>query len=529
MSFARSLFTVSGLTVVSRVAGFIRDTLTATFLGAGPIADAFFVAQRLPNLFRTLFAEGAFAAAFVPLYATEQERHGTPAAQRFAGQALALLLAMLIPFSALVMLFMPEVMLIMAPGFEKDPEKYELAVRLSTITFPYLALISITALQTGVLNAHGRFGPGAAAPVAFNIVLIAALYVAHLFHFHIGVTLAWAVTLAGAVQMVWLMISCARAGVGIPLTRPEFGESSRRLFRRVGPGAIGAGAVQVNLLISTILASTLSTGTVSWLYYADRLNQLPLGIIGIAVATTLLPLLSRHIEAGREDHAQHYMSRAIEFCLMLGLPATVGLGLAAQPIVQTLFEHGNFTHEDTVETARTLVAYALGIPAFLLVKVFAAGFFARQDTVTPVKLALMTMAVNVTCAVVLLGPLRHVGIATANSIAVWTNAALLYTFLRKKGSPIGDALLFRRIPLLGICAFGMGCATWLLLRVTSGLFDDTPLLHKAAALGIIIGVGGLVYALLLQITGAMRIQDVLAILKRKTPAAEAAHDTGANI
>jgi putative peptidoglycan lipid II flippase len=515
MHFARSLFTVSGLTVISRVAGFIRDTLTAMFLGAGPVADAFFVAQRLPNLFRSLFAEGAFSAAFVPLYTTEQERHGDRAAQHFAGQALALLLTTLIPFSVLVMMFMPQVMLVLAPGFENTPEKYNLAVSFSTITFPYLALISVTALQTGVLNARGRFGPGAAAPIAFNIVLIAALFAARVFHLHVGYALAWAVTISGVVQMLWLMISCKREGVSIPLALPQLGEASKRLFRRIGPGALGAGAAQVNLLISTILASTLPTGAVSYLFYADRLNQLPLGIVGIAVATTLLPLLSRQIENGNPDNARHYTSRAIEFCLLLGLPATIGLAIAAQPIIQTLFEHGKFTHEDTIATAETLAAYSLGIPAFLLVKVFAAGFFARHDTSTPVKIAFIAMAVNVICALLFLGPLKHTGIALANSIAVWTNAVFLYTRLRRKTGPIGDAKLRQRAPKLFLCALVMSIVTYGLVIGSSDWFAGHHFMQELLALTAIIGISTLVYGGMLQLTGAMKVQEVLAILKRK--------------
>jgi putative peptidoglycan lipid II flippase len=516
MSFAKSLVTVSGLTIVSRVAGFVRDTLTAMFLGAGPVADAFFVAQRLPNLFRSLFAEGAFAAAFVPLYAAEKERNGQEAAQLFAGQALMLLLAALLPFSVLVMMFMPQVMLVLAPGFENSPEKYRLAVEFSTITFPYLALISVTALQTGVLNAHGRFGPGAAAPIAFNLVLIAGLLLARFAELDVGYTLAWSVALSGVVQMVWLMISCYRAGVSIPLVRPHFGEASRRLFRRIGPGALGAGAAQVNLLISTILASTLPTGAVSYLFYADRLNQLPLGIVGIAVATTLLPLLARHVEAGREDHVRHYMGRAIEFCLMLGLPATIGLALAAQPIVQTLFEHGKFTHADTVATAETLAAYALGIPAFLLVKAFAAGFFARHDTATPVKVAFVAMAVNVAAAVLLLGILKHTGIALASSLAVWTNAILLYARLRRKTGAVGDERLARRVPRLLICAGGMGAVTWFLVEVSAAWFSGYDLVREVLALCGVIGLSSLVYAALLHASGAMRAQEILALLRRKS-------------
>ncbi len=515
MNFARALFTVSGLTVVSRVAGFIRDTLTAMLLGAGPAADAFFVAQRLPNLFRSLFAEGAFAAAFVPLYAEEAEKRGRDAAQIFAGEAFALLLAVLTPFTLVMMYFMPTVIQVMAPGFSDDPERYALTVEFSRITFPYLVLISITALQGGVLNAQGRFGPSAATPIALNIVLITGLLVAKVMGYPVGETLAWSLTISGVAQAVWLAWSCRRAGCSIPLLRPRLTAASRRLFRQVGPGAIGAGATQINILISTILASTLQTGAVSYLFYADRLNQLPLGIVGIAVATTLLPLLSRHTAAGNDASVRHYVSRAIEFCLALGLPATIGLGLAAQPIIQTLFEHGKFSHTDTIETARALAAYSLCIPAFLLVKVFTARFFARQDTKTPVKIAVTAMATNVVCSLLLIGPLQHVGIALATSIATWVNAIILFTHLRRTGERLGDTMLVYRLPRLMICALGMGIVT---LAAVHGLRDwyvGHSSLYAVMGLGIIIGASCLIYGILLQLTGAMRWQEALSIMKRK--------------
>lgn len=514
MSFARSLFTVSGLTVLSRFGGFIRDTLTATFVGAGPIADAFFVAQRLPNLFRSLFAEGAFSAAFVPLYTTEKEKHGQDVAQNFAGQALALLLAVLIPFSAALMACMPTLMKVIAPGFESDPLKYKMAIDFSTITFPYLALISVTALQSGVLNANGRFGPGASAPIALNIVLIIALFLAHFMNWHIGYTLAWALTFSGFVQMFWLFVSCRRAGVSIPLVWPHFGEASKHLFKRIGPGAIGAGASQINLLVSTILASTLPTGAVSCLFYADRLNQLPLGIVGIAVATTLLPLLSRHVASGNEEKVRHYTSRSIEFSLMLGLPATIGLTVAALPIVQALFEHGKFSHANSLATADALGAYALGIPAFLLVKVFAADFFARHDTSTPVKIAIAAMITNVVFSLALLEPLQHVGIALANTLALWTNTILLFITLKIKRGTIGDERMIHRVPRLVLAATGMGLATHELVILTSSFFTTHNLLYQTFGLGLIIGLSSLLYGFLLHITGAMRIQEVLRILKR---------------
>ena len=516
MSFARSLFTVSGLTVVSRVGGFIRDSLTAIFLGAGPVADAFFVAQRLPNLFRSLFAEGAFSSAFVPLYTTERERHGDAEAQAFAGQALMLLLAALIPFSALMMFFMPQVALILAPGFQNDAAKYKMTVDFCTITFPYLALISVTALQTGVLNAQGRFGPGAAAPIAFNIVLILGLFIAHFMHLDIGYTLAWAVTLSGVVQCAWLAISCRRAGASIPLVRPHFGEASKRLFYRIGPGAVGAGVYQINLMISTNLASSLPSGSISHLNYADRLNQLPLGIIGIAVATTLLPLLSRHIANNDEAKANHYLNRGIEFCLLLGLPAMIGLALLARPIVHILFEHGAFNEEDMHATVAALRAYAIGIPGFLLVKVFAAAFFARHDTKTPVKVAIIALMVNVVCALVLRGPLQHIGIALSVGIAASVNATLLYIHLHRRGHFGADATTRQRaIKIIGAAAL-MALVCGALMHFGWNNIPFTGYGLETVYLIFMMLVSAAVYGVSLQKLGIVNLADIKTMLRRPT-------------
>lgn len=509
MSFARALFTVSGLTIVSRLGGFLRDTLTAVFLGAGAASDAFFVAQRLPNLFRSLFAEGAFSAAFVPLYASEKEKKDDEAAQRFAGEALGVLIGFLTPFTLAIMMAMPWVVQIIAPGFQDEPDKYALAVHYCRITFPYLLLISITALQTGVLNAHGRFGPGAAAPVALNVVMILALLIANLFGWPIGDALAWGTLISGFVQAGWLALSCYRARLSIPMIRPRLTETTRRLFRQIGPGAIGAGATQINLLITTMLASLLPTGAVSYLYYADRLNQLPLGIVGIAVATTLLPILSQHEAAGNGHAVKHYVSRGIEFCLALGLPAAIGLGFAATPIIQTLFEHGAFTAADTAQTAKALAAYAVGIPAFLLVKVFAARFFARQDTKTPVRVAIISMLVNVGVALILLNPLEHVGMALATSLASWVNAGQLFWILRRREEKLADRELKRRLPRLLISAALMAGVTYLAVQETQTWFIDASLWRKSGSLAAIIGLSSIVYFVLLQLSGALSLKDVL--------------------
>ncbi len=516
MSFARSLFTVSGLTVISRVAGFVRDTLTANILGAGPIADAFFVAMRLPNLFRTLFAEGAFSAAFVPLYAAEQQKSGKKSAQQFAGQALAILLAILIPFSILIMIFMPLVIRMLAPGFDQDPMKYHLTVEFSLITFPYLVLISVTALQGGVLNAQNKFWAAAAAPIALNIVMIATLLLGRHYKWEIGHALSWSFTLSGILQMFLLIVSCRMAGVPIPMMLPRFSPHSRLLFKRIGPGALGAGANQINMLLSTILASTLPTGTVACLSYADRLDQLPQGIVGIAVATTLLPLLTRHVQAKAENSVRHYFSRSIEFCILLGLPATIGFVLLAKPIVQTLFERGAFTSQDTIMTAEILAAYALGIPAFLKVKVFSAVFFARHDTKTPVRIAFVAMLTNVVCALLLLGPLKHIGIALASTMAVWVNAILLFSRLRRTKQKLADDKLRYRLPRLLVCALGMGLVTAALLYATRGLFVAHNIWLEISGLAVIIGFSGLVYAVMLQLTGAMLWKEVAATLGRKS-------------
>ncbi|MCL2469957.1 MAG: murein biosynthesis integral membrane protein MurJ [Alphaproteobacteria bacterium] len=508
MSFARSLVTVSGFTMISRLAGFVRDMLTAVFLGVGMHADAFFVAQRLPNLFRSLFAEGAFSAAFVPLYTHTSERYGEEEAQKFAGQALALMIMILLPFTLLMISAMPFVILVMAPGFQSGSEKFALAVSYSRITFPYLLLISVTALQSGVLNARGFFAPGAFAPIILNLTLITALYFANFLNLSVSKTLAYAFTLSGALQVLWLTLSCWRARALIKLVWPYGAQACKTLFKQIGPGAIGAGATQINLLMTTILASLLPTGAVSYLYYADRLHQLPLGIIGIAIATTLLPVLSRHETRGESEDVSHYTCRAIEFCLVLGLPASIGLGLAAQPIIQALFEHGAFTHEDTIQTARTLSAYAAGVPAFLLAKIFAARFFARQDTKTPVKVAMIAIISNILLAFILMRFWEHVGMAAATSCATWLNASLLYILLRKAKAIRADAILKRKAPRMLLSALGMALATALLVAGTRDLFEENLFWRPIFGLAAIIGLSGLVYIVLLQLSGAMTVREL---------------------
>lgn len=514
MSFARAVATVGGLTMVSRVAGFVRDVLTAAVLGAGPVADAFFVALKLPNLFRRLFAEGAFSVAFVPLFARTVTMEGRPAAVRFAEEALAVLLAVLVPFTLAAVAAMPWLMHALAPGFADEPAKFDIAVSLARTTFPYLMLVALVALLGGVLNALDRFGPFAAAPIAFNLTLIAALLAARPLGLDPGPAMAAAVTLSGMVQLVWMAWACRGAGVELRLRVPTLTPGVRRLLRLIGPGALGAGVVQVNLFINMVIASFLPSGAVSFLYYADRLNQLPLGVIGIAIGTALLPLLARHAAADDREGLRAGLSRALEYGLLLGLPAAVALVVAGRPIVAALFERGAFGPVETAATAAALAAYAVGIPAFVIVKALSAAFFARQDTATPVRAAIVVTAANTALGVALLPWLGHVGVALATGLAGWLNMALLAAALHRRGHLALDDRVRHRAPRILLAALAMG------LGLAAGAAALDPWLHapgtaaRFTALAVLVGGGLLLFAGTAQALGAARLGEVTGLLRK---------------
>ena len=500
MALLRSVATVGGYTMVSRVLGFVRDVMTAAFLGAGPVTDAFFVALRLPNLFRSLFAEGAFSAAFVPIFAGMVAKDGRAAARLFAEDALAVLLAALVIFTVVGEAATPLLLHVLAPGFAKVPATFALTVRLTRITFPYLLFISLVALQGGVLNSVERFAAVAATPALLNIFLIGALAFANP---PSGQALAWAVTLAGFAQFLWLMGSCAQAGIALRLPAPVLTPGVKRLLGLMLPGVLGAGATQLNLVISTAIASLLPTGAVSFLYYADRLEQLPLGVVGFAVGTAILPPLSRHVRVGDEAAAIETQNRGLELALLLTLPAAVALGVAAWPILHVLFERGAFSAADTRATAGALAAYAVGLPAFVLVKVMAPGYFARHDTKTPVKIALTAIGANVvlTTTLGLLTPLAQVGVAMATSVAGWINALLLIHVLMRRGQFALDRRARRALPRIAAAAAGMGVfilvlEAWLAPEFSGGLAI------RLAALTFLVGAGFCAFALLAVLLGA---------------------------
>lgn len=515
MNLVRAIATVGGFTMLSRVTGFARDILIAGFLGAGTLTDAFFVAFKFPNLFRRLFAEGAFAAAFVPLYAGALEAEGEAEARAFAERAMALLGTVLLGLVAVMEVIMPWAMLVFAPGFGEVPGKMALAVELSRVTFPYLFFISLVALESGVLNALGRFAAAAAAPVLLNLTLMAALLGlggvlpsgAH--------ALAVGTFAAGVIQLAWVTAALARAGVVLRPRRPRLTPKLRLLVRRVVPGAIGAGVYQLNLLVDTILASLVANGAVSFLYYADRITQLPLGVVGTAVGTALLPLLSRQVRAGEDAAAQDSQNRALEVALLLTLPAAAALLVAAEPLVAVLFERGAFDQAEAMATAAALAAFATGLPAYAVIKVLAPAFFAREDTATPVKVASAALIANVVLNLILMGPLGHVGIALATTLANWCNAGLLAWLLFRRGHLRLDARL--RARLLRILA-----ATVVMAAPVGAIALAYPGWHaggieRVAALAGLVAAGVVAYALAAQMLGAARLAEIRKLLRGGGP------------
>lgn len=516
MNLARAIATVGGITMLSRVAGFIRDTLMARILGAGPEADAFFVAFRLPNLFRSLFAEGAFTAAFLPLFKGELHRQGPEGARRLAEEALAVMVAALLLFSAAMALAMPLVVAVLATGFTDDPAQFDLAVTLSRITFPYLALISLTALLGSILNALGRFGPFAAAPILLNLVQIAGLLMCGPLDVPPHLMLAYGVPVAGLAQLVWLAVAAKRAGMSLRLRVPRLTPGVKRLFALLAPGILGAGVYQFNLLIGTNLASWLPTGAVSYLQYADRLNQLPMAVIGVAIGTALLPLLSQKVLEDDRDGVRDAMSRGLEFALLLGLPAAAALMAIPWVIVSVVFQGGAFGPEAAAATAAALRAFAIGIPAFIIAKVLAAAFFARQDTKAPVRVAVIVLLANILISLALIGPLGHVGLALAPGVTAWLNVALLALGLHRRGQLSLDRRVWQRawriaLATLGMCGVLLGMSTLLWPWLTA---RNLPL--EVGALGLLVLSGLVAYAALAFALGAARLSEMRALLRRAT-------------
>ncbi len=431
MSLLRSSAVVASFTLLSRIFGFLRDVVIANVMGAGMLSDAFFIAFKIPNFLRRLFAEGAFNAAFLPMFAGMLKVQGKDYAMRFASSVMSSLAIILLLLSGVMIAVMPWVLDLIAPGFKHQGELRELSIELSRITFPYLFFISIVSLLGGVLNSYDKFAAVAFAPVLLNVSLVVCILGLSTFTETPAHALAIGVFVAGIAQTLWLIWACARHGTMPRFVRPKLTDDVRKMLKAFAPAAFGAGVLQVNLMIDIIFATYIENG-VSYLYYADRLYELPLGVIGIAVATALLPMLSRYVRGGETENAASVIEQALRFTALVGLPATIALIVLADPIVRTIYEHGEFGSKESAAVIPALIAYSCGLPSFLLIKIFSSCFFAATDTKTPVKIAIIAMLVNIALNFLLVGYYSHVGLAIATSVAGWVNAILLGVLLYKK-------------------------------------------------------------------------------------------------
>jgi putative peptidoglycan lipid II flippase len=522
VNLVRSFSSIGILTLVSRALGFVRDMLMARFLGAGFASDAFLIAFRLPNMFRALFAEGAFTAAFIPMFNRKVgEADDVSAGLRFAEQTLAVLFPVLLLFTVLMLIAAWPITWGLSGGFKNPtPEQFAFAVTLSRITIPYLMLISLASLLGGILNSLDKFWVNAAAPILLNISMIAALW---FFHGHDAYETARAqaisVTVGGVLQLAWLMLACRQAGVRLAIKRPRIDDDVRQLLKLILPAAIGAGAVQVNLAVSTALAGgLLDPGSISYIYYADRLNQLPLGLIGIGLGTILLPTVSRQLSQKRDAEAMQTQNRGIELALFLTLPATIAFIFASEPIIRGLFQHGRFTEIDSIRCSWALSAFSLGLPSYVLVKVLTPGYYARHDTKTPVRYAVQSVGINLIGNIIFI-PLfgrfgfGHVGPPLATAIASSVNVWMLYRTLRNRGQFEADARLRRRVPRLALASLLMGVALfWVAPAVDPYLTGS--IVQRGAGLIALVTAGVVVYAIACLLTGAFVLDDLKLLMRR---------------
>lgn len=481
------IFTVGGYTLLSRITGFARDIMLAAILGAGPMADAFFVALRLPNHFRAIFAEGAFNAAFVPAYSHVVGKGGAASAKLFADRIFTLLFVSQVVLLVAALLFMPQAMSILAPGFTDDPEQRKLAIELTRITFPYLLLITLVTLYGGMLNVMQRFASAAAASIFLNISMMATLALAAFFP-SAGHAAAWGVLISGFLQY-FLLAGDLHRRAGLPRFAPlRLDEDVRAFFRALGPATLGSMGTQIALFADTIIATFLPVGALSALYYADRLNQLPIGVIGIAIGTVLLPEMSRRMASGDHAGAMAAQRRAFLFTLLFSVPFVAAFLTVPDVIMRAMFARGAFTKADAAVAAATLAAYAIALIPFVLIRSAVATFNARKDTTTPMIAVLTGIAVNVVLKILLMGPLAQIGLALATAAGAWINLLLVIGFAVRAGY-----LEFDRAFLLSLLKFVvvgsvLAAALWLTARFAAVQFADMTTLRDEATLALLIVV-----------------------------------------
>ncbi|GGE00099.1 putative lipid II flippase MurJ [Tsuneonella deserti] len=522
-SLVRNVGTIGGLTAISRVFGFVRDMLLSRVLGAGLAADAWQLAFTLPNTFRRLFAEGAFSVAFVPMYSRALHgEEGEEGADRFAGDVLSVFVWVLLGFSAICMIAMPGIVWLLAREYQDVPGKFELSVWLSRMTFPYLALVSLVAMLSGVLNARSRFAPGAFAPVFLNIVMIAGIVVGWYLRGADGsdTVVAWALavslTVSGGVQLLYMWWSARRAGVRLHVSRPRFTPEVKRLGLLILPATFGAGIYQVSQLVDTFFATSLPQGSLTLLKLADRLNQMPLGIFGIALGTAILPMLARHIQQGDKGEAQRLQANAVEVGTLLTLPAAAALAICAPAFVTAFFVGGKMTPADGAIMADIVIALVCGLPAYVLVKVFQPAFFSREDTRTPVFVAAGSLAINVALNFYVVPRYGIVGLAAATAFTATLNVLTLYTLLQMRGWFHLTGRLAGRIVRQVVASALMAAFLWWLMPRLADRYGGN-VVERVWSLGLLVVSGMAVFFAAAFALGALD-KDLLAQLRRRRPA-----------
>lgn len=502
--------TVGGWTLLSRGAGLARDTMMAAYLGSGPVAEAFYVAFSLPNMFRRFFAEGAFNMAFVPMYAKKLEKGED--ADGFARDAFSGLASILIVFSVIGTLAMPWLVLAMASGFAGD-QRFDLAVLFGQISFSYILFISLVALLSGVLNAHGRFTEASFVPVLMNLMFIAAMLLADRMGWPMGLTLAWTVPITGVAQLAFTWFAAHRMGFRVNLRLPRLTPELRRLAVIAAPAVLAGGVVQVNLLVGRQAAS-FTEGAIAWLNLADRLYQLPLGVVGIAIGTVLLPELSRRLGAGDEVGGQAAFNRGTEFGMALTLPAAVALVVIAMPLVSVIFGRGAFTADDVANTALSLAVYGLGLPAFVMHKVLQPLFYARQDTRSPFRYAVWSMVVNAVLALGLYPFIGFIAAALATTVSSWIMVWQLWLGSRRMGAAARfDDRMRRNLPRIIIASALMGGCLWVAALILGPWLETAG--WRYPALAALVGIGMICYFGIGALIGAFRLSDFKAAMRRK--------------
>jgi len=505
MNLIASTSTFGFFTLISRILGYVRDILIAIFLGTSLFADAFFVAFRLPNTFRRLFAEGTFNAAFIPSYAGALSKNKIEA-DNFAKNVFNLLFIILLFFVLVAEIFMPQLVFLIAPGFYKDPEKLNLAVELSRITFPFLFFICLASFFGAILNSYNKFAAAAAAPIILNIILIGSLFFSQSINISDVLVLSYAVSLAGFLQLIILFFFVRKNFKPILSIKIKIDEKAKFFFSKLLPSIFSSGVTQINILVGTIIAS-FQAGAVSYLYYADRVYQINLAVAGIAVGTVMLPELSKHVKNNNFEQITNLQNRALELCLFLSLPAATALVLGSEQIVTSLFGYGSFDSESVANTAIALTFFAFGVPAFSILKIFSNYFFARNDTKTPFYLSVISVILNILISISFFNEIGFIIIPIATSVSSWINVFLHFYFIKKRNLYNFDKTFIYKFPRMTLSVVVMGIVLYLLLGFFSDKFDYNES-WKFIYLFIIVIISLISYFLISNFSGAFKFKDI---------------------